>query len=108
MTTEGQTEIEELKKLLGAHFDQIDRQLEKQINELKIEIIKSESKLSQEITKVDAKLGEQIATLKVDTTWIKWLFGGLLSFILVLLSIIITVLFKLVGCCTISLIDLQI
>lgn len=67
-------------------FDRIDRRLETQINELKIEIIKSESKLNQEIVKI-----------KVDTTWIKWLFGGLLSFILVLLSVIITVLFKLVG-----------
>jgi hypothetical protein len=51
-----------------------------------MEIIKSESKLNQEIVKI-----------KVDTTWIKWLFGGLLSFSLVLLSVIITVLFKLVG-----------
>lgn len=72
--------------MASLRFDRIDRRLETQINELKIETIKSESKLNQEIVKI-----------KVDTTWIKWLFGELLSFILVLLSVIITVLFKLVG-----------
>jgi archaellum component FlaC len=141
MNTEQQKESEELKKFISDRFDQIDRRLETQINELKIEVVKVESrlsqeingvesklsqkingvesklsqkingvesklsqeingvesKLSQEIIKVDAKLGEQIGGIKVDITWIKWLFGGLLSFILVLLSVIITVLFKLVG-----------
>ncbi|MGL5078271.1 MAG: hypothetical protein ACRDBG_20930 [Waterburya sp.] len=86
MNSEQQKELEKIEKLISDRFDKIDRRLETQINELKIEIIKSESKLSQEIVKI-----------KVDTTWIKWLFGGLLSFILVLLSVIITVLFKLVG-----------
>ena len=81
MATEQQKELEELKKLISDRFGQIDRRLENQINELKIEIVKSESKLSQELTKI-----------QVDTTWIKWLLGGLLSFILVLLSVIITVL----------------
>jgi hypothetical protein len=86
MNSEQQKELEKIEKLISDRFDQIDRRLETQINELKMEIIKSESKLNQEIVKI-----------KVDTTWIKWLFGGLLSFILVLLSVIITVLFKLVG-----------
>ncbi|MGL5942300.1 MAG: hypothetical protein ACRC2S_18380 [Waterburya sp.] len=86
MNSEQQKELEKIEKLISDRFDRIDRRLETQINELKIEIIKSESKLNQEIVKI-----------KVDTTWIKWLFGGLLSFILVLLSVIITVLFKLVG-----------
>ena len=81
-----QTEAEELRKLISDRFDRVDRQLETQINEIKIEIVKVESRITQEITKI-----------KVDTTWIKWLFGGLLSFILILLSILITVLFKLVG-----------
>ena len=61
-------------------------------------------KLEQKIdTKLDA-IGKEITDIKVsqaalsnDNTWIKWLFGGLLSFILVLLSVIITLLFKLVG-----------
>jgi actin-related protein len=107
MTTEQQQESEELRKLISDRFDQIDRRLETQINELKIEIIKSESKLSQEIIKTESqlhqeiiktesKLNQEIAKIKVDTTWIKWLFGGLLSLILLLLSVIITVLFKLV------------
>jgi uncharacterized protein (UPF0210 family) len=88
---------EELKNLISDRFDQIDRRLETQINEIKIEIVKVESKLGQEINKLESKLGQEIVAIKVDTTWIKWLFGGLLSFILILLSIIITVLFKLVG-----------
>jgi hypothetical protein len=82
MNTEQPKELEELKKFISDRFDKQDEK----INEIKIEIIKVESKLAQEI-----------AGIKVDTTWIKWLFGGLLSFILILLSIIITVLFKLVG-----------
>lgn len=80
-----QTESEELRKLISDRFDQVDRRLEERINEIKIEIVKVESRVTQEIAKI-----------KVDTTWIKWLFGGLLSFILILLSILITLLFKLV------------
>lgn len=113
-----QTESEELRKLISDRFDQSDRQLEARINEIKIEIVKVEAKLSREIVKVksdlsqeinqldfklsqeinavDSKLSQEIVKIKVDTTWIKWLFGGLLSAILILLSIIITLLFKLV------------
>ena len=103
MNTEQQSELEEIKKLIERRFDKQDEK----ISELKIEIVKSESrlnqkinevesKLGQEITQVNAKVSEQIAGIKVDTTWIKWLFGGLLSFILILLSLIITILFKFV------------
>ena len=103
MDTEQQSELEEIKKLIERRFDKQDEK----IGDLKIEIVKSESrlnqkinevesKLGQEITQVNAKLSEQIAGIKVDTTWIKWLFGGLLSFILILLSLIITILFKFV------------
>ncbi len=94
MTTEKETEIE---RLIVARFDQIDRKLENQINEIKIEIVKVESRLGQEMTKVESRLGQEIAKIKVDVNWIKWLFGGLLSAILILLSIIITILFKLVN-----------
>jgi hypothetical protein len=57
--------MEEIKKLISDRFDQQDEK----INDIRIEL----------------------AGIKVDTTWIKWLFGGLLSFILILLSVIITV-----------------
>jgi hypothetical protein len=56
--------IEEIKKLISDRFDQQDEK----INDIRIEL----------------------AGIKVDTTWIKWLFGGLLS-------VIITVIFKLIG-----------
>ena len=92
-----QTEAEELRKIISDRFDETDRKLETQINEIKIEIVKVESRLNQKIGETESKLGQEIAGIKVDITWIKWLFGGLLSFILILLSILITVLFKLVG-----------
>ncbi len=71
MTTEQQLELEEIKKLIGDRFDKQDEK----INDIRIEL----------------------AGIKVDTSWIKWLFGGLLSFILILLSVIITVIFKLIS-----------
>jgi hypothetical protein len=71
MTTEQQLELEEIKKLIRDRFDKQDEK----INDIRIEL----------------------AGIKVDTVWIKWLFGGLLSFILILLSVIITVIFKLIG-----------
>ncbi|MEN9521510.1 MAG: hypothetical protein RLZZ381_4098 [Cyanobacteriota bacterium] len=71
MTTEQQLELEEIKKLIRDRFDKQDEK----INDIRIEL----------------------AGIKVDTTWNKWLFGGLLSFILILLSVIITVVFKLIG-----------
>ncbi|MGB5633360.1 MAG: hypothetical protein WBM44_09270 [Waterburya sp.] len=93
MTTEQPSELEEIKKLISDRFDKQDQK----ISEIKIEIVKVESKLGQKINEVESKLGQEIAGIKVDTTWIKWLFGGLLSFILILLSVIITVTFKLIS-----------
>ncbi|MBW4535841.1 MAG: hypothetical protein KME09_18035 [Pleurocapsa minor HA4230-MV1] len=71
MTIEQQLELKEIKKLISDRFDKQDEK----INDIRIEL----------------------AGIEVDTTWIKWLFGELLSFILILLSVIITVIFKLVG-----------
>ena len=88
-----ETELEQIKKLIEDRFDKQDEK----ISDIKIEIVKVESRLNQKIGETESKLGQEIAGIKVDTTWIKWLFGGLLSFILILLSILITVLFKLVG-----------
>lgn len=56
--------MEEIKKLISDRFDQQDEK----INDIRIEL----------------------AGIKVDTTWIMWLFAGLLS-------LIITVVFKLIG-----------
>lgn len=92
-----QPESEEIIKLIGDRFDQSDKKLETKINEVKIEIIQVKSDLNKEIAEVDFKLGKEIGKLTVDVGWIKWLFGGLLSFILILLSIIVTLLFKLVS-----------
>ncbi len=39
----------------------------------------------------------EIQVIKTDLTWIKWLFGLFFSLIIVLLSTVLTVLFKLVG-----------
>ncbi|NJK57724.1 MAG: hypothetical protein HC939_17845 [Pleurocapsa sp. SU_5_0] len=63
--------MEEIKKLISDRFYKQDEK----INDIRIEL----------------------AGIKVDTAWIKWLFGGLLSFILILLSVTITVIFKLIG-----------
>ena len=74
--------LEEIKQLISDRFDRQDR------------------KISDRFDKQDDKIDDiriELAGIKVDTTWIKWLFGGLLSFILILLSVIITVIFKLVG-----------
>ena len=93
--------ITESESKLGQEITKVDAKIGQSINEVESKlgqkINEVESKLSQEITKVDAKFSEQIAGIKVDITWIKWLFGGLLSFILLLLCVILTVLFKLVG-----------
>ncbi|MEM8675878.1 MAG: hypothetical protein AAGF83_18690 [Cyanobacteria bacterium P01_G01_bin.67] len=66
-------------------------------SKLSQKITETEFKLSQKITETESKLGQEIVGIKVDTTWIKWLFGGLLSFFLILLSVIITVIFKLIS-----------
>ncbi len=100
MTTEQPSELEEIKKLISDRFDKQDQKISEikiEIVKIKIEIVKVESKLGQKINEVESKLGQEIAGIKVDTTWIKWLFGGLLSFILILLSVIITVTFKLIS-----------
>ena len=70
MNPEQKSELEELKKLISDRFDK----QEEKINDIRIEL----------------------AGIKVDTTWNKWFFGGLLSFILILLSVIIMVIFKLI------------
>ncbi|MDJ0681659.1 MAG: hypothetical protein QNJ18_17595 [Xenococcaceae cyanobacterium MO_167.B52] len=44
-----------------------------------------------------ADLNTEIQVIKTDLTWIKWLFGLFFSLIIVLLSTVLTVLFKLVG-----------
>ena len=67
MTSEQQSELEEIKKLISDRFDEqnqaisdrFDKQDEK-INEIRIEIVK-----------VESKLGQDIAGIKVDVTWIK-------------------------------------
>ncbi len=82
MTTEQQLELEEIKKQIGDRFD------------------KQDEKINARFDKQDEKISDiriELAEIKVDTTWIKWLFGGLLSFILILLSVIITMIFKLVS-----------
>ena len=82
MATEQQPKLEEIKQLISDRFD------------------KQDEKISDRFDKQDEKINDiriEIAGIKVDTAWIKWLFGGLLSFILILLSVIITVIFKLVG-----------
>ena len=82
MNTEQQLELKELKKLIGDRFDQ------------------QQQKIDSRFDKQDEKINDirvELAGIKVDTTWIKWLFGGLLSFILILLSVIITVIFKLIS-----------
>ncbi|NJO97554.1 MAG: hypothetical protein HC764_17435, partial [Pleurocapsa sp. CRU_1_2] len=58
MTTKQQLKLKEIKKLIGDRFYKQDEK----INDIRIEL----------------------AGIKVDTAWIKWLFGGLLSFILIL------------------------
>lgn len=81
MTNE--TELEQLKKLIVERFVAVDQRFDKVDEKFK------------DIDKELENIRTGIAILKVDTTWIKWLFGGLLSFVLILLSIILTVLFKL-------------
>ena len=82
MTTESQSQLEEIKQLISDRFD------------------KQDEKIGDRFDKQDEKINDiriELAGIKVDTTWIKWLFGGLLSFILILLSVIITVIFKLIS-----------
>ena len=75
MSTETDVKILEKLDKLEAKFDDKLTELNKEITQVKV---------SQ-------------AALSNDNSWIKWLFGGLLSFVLILLSIIIILLFKLVN-----------
>ena len=61
----------ELKEIINSRFDQ----LSKEVIEVKTEI----------------------KIVKNDLSWIKWLFGILGSLIIVLLSVILTITFKLLG-----------
>ena len=70
--------MEKIENQIVNKLDNIERQL---------------TSLNKDVT--DIKISQ--ARLQNDNSWIKWLFGGLLSFILILLSIIITLLFKLVN-----------
>lgn len=61
---------------------------------------KIEAKFDDKLTELNKKITQikvSQAALSNDNSWIKWLFGGLLSCVLILLSIIITLLFKLVN-----------
>ena len=82
MTAEQKLELDDIKEFINARFDKQDEKINARFD-------KQDEKIS------DLKI--ELAEIKVNTTWIKWLFGGLLSFILILLSVIITVIFKLVG-----------
>lgn len=69
----------------------LDR-LETKIDDGLKEVNQKFDTISKEVTEI--KMSQ--TGLARDNAWIKWLFGGLFSFILILLSILITVLFKLV------------
>ena len=73
-----ETDIVDLLNKLDKKFDKVDERFQK------IEIRQEEIK------------GE-IKTVKTDLAWIKWLFGILGSMVVLLLSIILTVTFKLLG-----------
>lgn len=50
-----------------------------------------------ELSKEVAEVKTEIKIIKNDLTWIRWLFGILGSLIIVLLSVVLTVTFKLLG-----------
>lgn len=87
-----QTELQELRTFIGDRLTQVDRQIDE---------VKSETaEIKSDVKGLNKRLNEvnlEIAIVKNNTNWIKWLFGFLASAILILLSIIITVLFKLVN-----------
>ncbi len=65
-------------------------------NDLKIQLEKIDKKIDDKVDKIeDLKIGQ--ATIKNDLTWIKWLFGVFSAILTLLLSVLITVLFKLVN-----------
>lgn len=65
--------------------------------ELKDFIKNSLNSLEKKFDNKFAELNTEIQIIKTDLTWIKWLFGLFFSLIIVLLSTVLTVLFKLVG-----------
>ncbi len=104
MNTEQQSELEEIKQLISARFDKqeekINARFDKQEEKINARFDKQDEKINARFDKQEEKINDiriELNGIKVDTTWIKWLFGGLLSFILILLSVIITVIFKLIS-----------
>ena len=69
-------------------------------NDLKSLLDKLENKTESKIDRLDSKIEELKigqATIKNDLVWIKWLFGVFSTILTLLLSILITVLFKIVN-----------
>ena len=69
-------------------------------NDLKIQLEKIDKKIDNKVDKLDDKIEDLKigqATIKNDLTWIKWLFGVFSAILTLLLSVLITVLFKLVN-----------
>ncbi len=62
---------QELKDLINSRFDQLDEKV--------------------------TQLNTDLKVMKVDLTWIKWILGLSGSLIIVLLSVIITTSFKIIG-----------
>ena len=98
-----QSELLEIKEFIRERFDKqnekINERFDKQDEKINERFNKQDEKINQLIQKQDEKINElkiDLAKIKVDTIWIKWLFGGLLSAILILLSLILTTLFKLI------------
>ena len=72
-------------------------QLADEIANNKTQIVESKNELSNKISNTKNQLATEIKLVKNDLTLIKWLFGIFSSLIIVLLSTILTVLFKLLG-----------
>lgn len=69
------------------------KNLLKEVTDIKL----GQAKFEAKIDTVEEKLSGEIKNVKTDLTWIKWLFGILGSTIVLLLGIILTVTFKLLG-----------
>ncbi len=69
------------------------KNLLKEANDLKI----GQTRLEGKIDTVEEKFSGEIKNVKTDLSWIKWLLGILGSTIVLLLGIILTVTFKLLG-----------
>ena len=77
---------QELKDLIIQKLDKLDCKIDDSTKDLKNEIALNTSELNNKINLV-----------KNDLTWLKWLFGIFSSLIIVLLSVLLTVTFKLLG-----------